>query len=97
MPIRPPAGAEIRPLVAALDSDDAVARESAVARLSLIAPRGVDALLRENETASPRERAGILRALETDAYPSALPIAQQRSIPRTPTSSSRPSRRSARS
>jgi HEAT repeats len=77
MPIRPPAGAEIRPLVAALDSDDAVARESAVARLSLIAPRGIDALLHSYASASPRARAGILRALEPAASPRALPIAQE--------------------
>ncbi len=77
MPIRPPAGAEIRPLVAALDSADAVARESAVARLSLIAPRGVDALLRAYASASARARAGILRALEPAASPRVLPIARQ--------------------
>ncbi len=77
MPIRTSVGAEIRPLVAALDSDDAVARESAIARLSLIAPRGVDALLRAYESASPRARAGILRALEPAAAPRVLPIARE--------------------
>jgi len=76
MPIKPPPGAEIRDLVAALGADDAVARESAVARLTLVAPRALDALLRAYESASPRARAGILRALEPSASPRTLPIAR---------------------
>jgi hypothetical protein len=77
MPIKPPPGAEIRNLVAALDGDDAVARESAVARLTLVAERALDALLRAYESASPRARAGILRALEPAASPRTLPIARE--------------------
>jgi hypothetical protein len=76
MPIKPPPGTEIRDLIAALGADDAVARESAVARLTLVAPRAFDALLRAYESASPRARAGILRALEAAASPRALPLAR---------------------
>ena len=74
MPIKPPPGAEIRELVAALDAADVVARESAVARLRLVAPRAVDALLSAYEPASPAARVGILRALENVASPRMLPI-----------------------
>jgi len=77
MPIKPPPGAEIRDLVAALDGPDAVARESAIARLTLIAPRAVDALLRAYDAGSPAARAGILRALERAASTRTLPIARQ--------------------
>jgi len=76
MPIKPPPGAEIRELIAALDAGDAVARESAVARLTLVAPRALDALLRAYESASPAARAGILRALERTASPRTLPLAR---------------------
>src|SRR5690242_15302037 len=77
MPIKPPPGAEIRDLVAALGAEDAVARESAVARLTLVAPRALEALLRAYASASPRARAGILRALEPVASPRTLAIARQ--------------------
>jgi hypothetical protein len=77
MPIKPPPGAEIRGLVAALDAGDAVARESAVARLRLLAPRAVDALLRAYERASPTARIGILRALERAASPRLVPLARE--------------------
>lgn len=77
MPIKPPPGAEIRDLVAALDATDAVAREAAVARLTLVAPRALDALLRAYESASSRARAGILRALEPVASPRTLPVARE--------------------
>lgn len=77
MPIKPPPGAEIRDLIAALGAEDAVARESAVARLILAAPRALDALLRAYPAAPSRARAGILRALEPVASPRALPIARE--------------------
>src|SRR5579859_6669224 len=77
MPIKPPPGAEIRALVAALDAGDAVARESAVARLTLVAPRLADALLHAYDSASPAARAGILRALERVASPRTLPVARE--------------------
>ena len=77
MPIKPSPGAEIRDLVAALDAEDAVTRESAVARLRLLAPRGVDALLRAYTSASPEARVGILRTLESAASPRILPVARE--------------------
>jgi hypothetical protein len=77
MPLRPPAGAEIRDLVRALDRDDLVTRESAVARLTLVAPRSVDALLRAYASASPRAQTGILRALEPVASPRTLTMARE--------------------
>jgi len=77
MPIKPPPGAEIRDLVAALDAEDAVARESAIARLTLVVPRALDALLRAYEPASPAARVGILRALERAASPRILPLARE--------------------
>src|SRR5215467_1980376 len=77
MPIKPPPGAEIRDLVAALGAEDGVARESAVARLTLVAPRALDALLRAYESASPRARVGLLRALEPAASPRTLPFARE--------------------
>src|SRR5262249_4950439 len=57
-------------------ADDAVAREAAVARLTLVAPRALDALLRAYEAASSRARAGILLALEPVASPRTLAVAR---------------------
>src|SRR6266542_5062705 len=76
MPIRPSAGAAIRPLIDALGGDDEVQRESAVARLAVIGRRAVEPLLHEYAAASPRLQSGILRALEAVADPKALPIAR---------------------
>lgn len=76
MPIRPPAGAAIRPLIAALAGADDVQRESAVARLAVIGARAVDPLLHEFAGAGPRLQSGILRALEAVAEPKALPVAR---------------------
>jgi hypothetical protein len=76
MPIRPPAGAEIRELIAALGGDDAVARESAVARLAIIGDRAIDPLLRAYASAGATLRAGILRAFEVTAEPRALASAR---------------------
>src|SRR5438552_431199 len=76
MPIRPSAGAAIRPLIDALGGDDEIKRESAVARLAVIGPRAVEPLLHEYDAASTRLQAGILRALEAVADPKALPIAR---------------------
>src|SRR6476661_7307520 len=72
MPIRPPAGAEIRELIAALASDEPVARESAIARLAVIGARTIDPLLRAFPSADPRLQNGILRAFEATAEPRAL-------------------------
>jgi hypothetical protein len=76
MPIRPPAGAAIRPLIDALGGDDEVKRESAVARLAVIGPRAVEHLLHEYPTAPLRLQSGILRAFEAMADPKALPVAR---------------------
>lgn len=72
MPIRPPAGAEIRDLIAALAAEDAVARESAVARLAVVGSRSSEPLLRAYASADIRLRAGILRAFEAMTEPRAL-------------------------
>ena len=76
MPIRPPAGAAIRPLIGALGGADEVQRESAVARLAVIGTRAVEPLLQEYTAAAPRLQSGILRALEAVGDPKALPIAR---------------------
>jgi len=76
MPIKPPPGAEIRDLIAALGADDAVARESAVARLAVIGTRAVDPLLRAYTAADGHLRSGILRAFEALAEPRALVVAR---------------------
>src|SRR5258707_480955 len=76
MPIRPPAGAAVRPLIDALGGVDELQRESAVARLAVIGARTVEPLLHEYAAAAPRLQSGILRALEAVADPKALPIAR---------------------
>jgi HEAT repeat protein len=77
MPIRPSAGAAIRPLIDALGGDDEVKRESAVARLAVMGPRAIEPLLHEYGAATLRLQSGILRALEAVADPKALPIARK--------------------
>jgi len=72
MPIKPPAGAEIRDLIAALGAEDTVSRESAVARLTVIGARASEPLLRAYRSADARLKAGILRAFEAMADPRAL-------------------------
>jgi hypothetical protein len=76
MPIRPAAGAEITQLIRALADENAVARESALARLAVIGSRAIDSLLREYDAAGADLRVGILRALEASGDPRALPLAQ---------------------
>src|SRR5258708_5930166 len=84
MPIRPSAGAAIRPLIDALGGDDEVKRESAVARLAVIGPRAVEHLLHEYPTAQLRLQSGILRAFEAIADPKALPVARAAAITENP-------------
>jgi hypothetical protein len=72
MPIRPPAGVEIRDLIVALGADDPVVRESAVARLAVVGTRAVEPLLRTYASADLRLKAGILRAFEVMTEPRAL-------------------------
>lgn len=54
-----------------------MAREAAIARLSVIGARAVDPLLSEFASADARARAGILRALEALPDPRALPVARR--------------------
>lgn len=72
MPIRPPAGGEIRRLIGALSDADDVRRDSAIARLAVIGPRAVEHLLQDYESVPPRAKAGILRAFELMADARAL-------------------------
>jgi hypothetical protein len=76
MAIRPSSSAEIRQLIAALGGEDEVAREAAVARLAVLGERAVEHLLTEFPTATPRARAGMLRAFEAAADPRAFPVAR---------------------
>jgi hypothetical protein len=76
MPTRPQTGAELRDLIAALASDDAVARESAIARLAVIGDRAVEPLLRAYASGDAKLRAGILRTFEVTAEPRALAVAR---------------------
>jgi hypothetical protein len=63
--IKASAGAEIRPLLEALESGDEVRREAAIARLAIIGARAVDRLVTAYAAASERDtRIAILRALE---------------------------------
>jgi hypothetical protein len=65
MPIKASAAAEIRQLTAALCGEDEVRREAAIARLAVIGPRAVDALLRTYATTADRDtRIAVLRTLE---------------------------------
>lgn len=76
MPIHPSSSAEIRRLVDALGSEDAVTRESAIARLAVIGARAVEHLLQEFPAAPPLRRVGILRAFEALGDPRAVPLAR---------------------
>jgi hypothetical protein len=64
MVIKASTASEVRQLVAALSSDDAVKRESALARLAIIGPRAIDRLLAVYETSDAETRVAILRAFE---------------------------------
>jgi HEAT repeat protein len=65
MVIKASASAEIRQLTAALDGDDDVRREAAIARLAIIGARAVDALCRTYSATTDRNtRIAVLRALE---------------------------------
>ena len=76
MPISPSSSPEIRRLVAALGGGDEIARESAIARLSVIGARSVEHLLQEYPAATPAWRAGMLRAFEALGDRRALPLAR---------------------
>ncbi len=67
MPIVPSRAGEIERLIAALGSADAARRESAVARLTLLGERAVDALLRALPGSSPQALIAALTLLERRA------------------------------
>jgi len=73
--IRPSSGKQIDTLVAGLSAPDAVTREAAVARLTIIGARTVERLIGVVESsAAPVARIAALRALEAIADPRALEI-----------------------
>src|SRR5262245_43556971 len=77
MPIRPSSSAEIRQLIDALGGTDDLRRETAIARLAVIGQRAVEHLLQDYpQSATPRARAGMLRALEASGDPRAVPLAR---------------------
>ena len=78
MVIKASAATEIRQLTAALDGDDEVRREAAIARLAIIGARAVDALGRTYSAATDRQtRIAVLRALEPIGDRRTIAIAQQ--------------------
>ena len=73
MPIVPSRAKQIQELLSRLDDDREAAREGAVARLTLLGPRAVAAVLASLRAASPRGRLGMLAVLERLPDPRALP------------------------
>jgi hypothetical protein len=76
MPIKPSANAEVRQLVDALAGADDVAREAAVARLTVVGPRAIEYLMHEFPSASVPTRVGMLRVFEAVEDPRALPLSR---------------------
>ena len=73
MAIRASASLEVRRLIGDLESDDAVRRDAALARLSVIGTRAVRQILERLASAAiPASRASLLLALETIPDPRAL-------------------------
>ena len=78
MVIKASASAEVRTLVEALDADDEVHREAAIARLGIIGARAVDRLTDAYaNTTSRATRLAILRALEGIGDHRSAPLARQ--------------------
>jgi hypothetical protein len=78
MVIKDSTAAEVRTLIEALKSSDAIAREAAIARLAIIGPRAVDRLLGSYRGTSDRStHAAILRALEAIGDGRAAPVARR--------------------
>ncbi len=78
MVIKASASAEIRTLIEALDADDEVHREAAIARLGIIGARAVERLTDAYAgTSNRRTRLAILRALEVIADHRAAPLARR--------------------
>ncbi len=78
MPIKASATTEIRQLIEALRGSDDVRREAAIARLAVIGPRAVDALLHAYESTTDRDtRIAVLRALESSGDRRTIAIANE--------------------
>ncbi|MFL6281381.1 MAG: hypothetical protein ACJ731_14795 [Vicinamibacterales bacterium] len=76
--IKPSASAEIRDLIAGLGGSDDIRREAAIARLAVIGPRAVDALVHAYGSTTDRDlRIAVLRALEPAADRRILEIARK--------------------
>lgn len=65
MVIRRSSAREVEELIARLNSEDAVARDAAIARLRVIGARAVPHLIEATQSLSPRARTGALLALQT--------------------------------
>jgi len=78
VPIKASSSAEVRQLVEALGGSDDVRREAAIARLAVIGPRAVDALLNAYASTSDRDtRIAVLRALEPSGDRRTIAIANE--------------------
>jgi hypothetical protein len=78
MVIKASAASEVRTLVAALEGDDVVHREAAIARLAVIGSRAVEKLTAAYAGTSDRvARLAMLRALEAIADHRSAPLARQ--------------------
>src|SRR5262245_8625843 len=73
MPIVPSRARRIQELIRGLGSDRAAERESAVAQLTLLGPRAVDAILRALPTSESAARLAALEVLERLHEPRTLP------------------------
>ena len=79
MSIKPSAASEIRSLIDSLDAADAVKREAAIARLTVIGARAVDRLVVvfDAPDTSRSTKSGILRVLEALGDTRAIPLARR--------------------
>jgi hypothetical protein len=76
--IKPSSVGEIRHLIEALGGSDDVGREAAIARLAVIGPRAVDALLRAYAATGDRDlRIAVLRALESSGDRRTIAVARE--------------------
>jgi HEAT repeat protein len=76
--IKPSSVGEIRQLIEALGGSDHVRREAAIARLAVIGPRAVDALLQAYASTSDRDlRIAVLRALESSGDRRTIALARE--------------------
>ncbi|HEY0871894.1 MAG TPA: hypothetical protein VGD94_00375 [Vicinamibacterales bacterium] len=76
MTIKSSHASEIRALIESLESENAVDRDVAVARLAVLGERAVDRLIAAYSRVEREARVGVLRALEAIADPRALRVAR---------------------